>query len=441
MRTSMAVLILLGASSAVEAGDPPPVSPTRAELKQQLEGSKKSKPRLPLPPPPTAAELAEAKARVKSIPGMGGGIVNNGWMRKYYLPKELTTGGFAREKDPAVTLDYPFKTKLFWIVSRGNNCIYCQGHQEVKLASAGVPEETIAALDGAWDGFTPAERAAFELARKLTLRPDAISSVDIDALRPYYNERAIVEILTAVAGFNSTNRWTGGLAIPQEEHRVFLTPTLEAYRNLRSRVAPLDPNASGAACAAPAQRGGLEPRDQVEAALKACRVRTPRVALAGEAEARSLLASDASSGTPAAWIRLLALFPVEGKARINLHRNAETAGKLDRKLRAEIAWVAARNDRAWYALDIARKRLTALGMTADQMFALEDPNADLPAGTRAVLALSKKLTVDPALVADDDVEAVRRHFSDHEVAEVVFQITEAAFFDRLTEAAGLPLDD
>jgi hypothetical protein len=31
-------------------------------------------------------------------------------------------------------------------------------------------------------------------------------------------------------------------------------------------------------------------------------------------------------------------------------------------------------------------------------------------------------------------------YSDHEVAEIVYQVTQAAFFDRVTEAAGLPLE-
>jgi hypothetical protein len=39
-----------------------------------------------------------------------------------------------------------------------------------------------------------------------------------------------------------------------------------------------------------------------------------------------------------------------------------------------------------------------------------------------------------------DVEGLRTVFSDHGVAEVVYQACDAAFFDRLTEAANLPLD-
>jgi hypothetical protein len=48
--------------------------------------------------------------------------------------------------------------------------------------------------------------------------------------------------------------------------------------------------------------------------------------------------------------------------------------------------------------------------------------------------------VDPALVDDADGEGLGHVLSDHEVAEVVFQITETAYFNRLTEAAGLRLE-
>ena len=50
------------------------------------------------------------------------GIINNGRMRKLYLPPEVLGGGFLREPDPAMTLDNTFKTMFFWIVSRANNC-------------------------------------------------------------------------------------------------------------------------------------------------------------------------------------------------------------------------------------------------------------------------------------------------------------------------------
>ncbi len=449
---SLFLLTSSGLCVAAEEKDTPPVvATTREELKEQLEKSKLSHPRLPLPEP-TEQDYAEAKARAAEAKakgaarnpanGLGGGIINNGRMRKIYLPAEIGVGGFSREPDPVMTLDNTFKVMFFWIASRANNCTYCQGHQETKLSSAGVKEETIAALDGDWSEFTPAEQAAFAFSLKLSKEPQAITAADIDRLRSHYKDLQILEIIMAVAGFNSMNRWTGPLAIPQEGHRVYLTPTPEKYKGLRSRVAPLDPTASAPSCAKPFDRGALESRAQVEAALAACKTRTPRLPLADEAQARSVLPADWTiSGPLPQWVRLLANFPKGGKSSIATTYYSQTKGKLSPKLKAEIAWVAARNDRAWYALGHARRRLHDLGFTDDAIFNLDHPGDSIPAPERAALALARKITVDPALVTDADIEGLRKSYSDHEVAEIVHQTTQAAFFDRLTEPAGLALED
>ncbi len=431
----------LSRAADVPASDTPrPVAVTRKELKEQLERSKQSQPRLPLPAP-TDEDVAAAKAR--GVQGAMSGIINNGRMRKLYLPTEILGGGFSREPDPTMTLNNTFKTMFFWIVSRANNCTYCSGHQEVKLSGDGVKEETIAALDGDWSEFTPAERAAFAFTRKLTYEPDKLNDADIDALRKHYNDLQILEIITSVGGFNAMNRWTGALAIPQEDHRVYLTPTPAKYENARSLVAPLPKNGSTnePVCAGPADRGPLETPAQVEAALEAARKRTPRLPLASEDQAKALLPADWSgSGPLPQWVRLLANFPKTGKSLIALNHHSETKGRLSAKLKAEIAYVAARNDRAWYALSVARNRLKDLGFSEDAINALDKPGADTPRGELLVLGLARKLTIDPALITDADIAGLRKQFSDHEVAEIVYQVTRAANFDRVTEAAGLRLD-
>ena len=435
---ALTLLTLLGFIAPSFGDGPPSVPATRAELKQFLEDSKQNQPRLPLP--------ALTPDEVDRLNRGDWSVVNNGRTRKAYLPPEIANVGFLKMTDPTITLDYPFQTMLFWIVSRCNNCTYCMGHQESKLAAAGLTDGKIAGLDGDWSRFTPREQAAFGLARKLSLTPQDVTPADVDGLRAFYDDAEITQILLFVANFNAMNRWTGALKIPQEQHREYLTPTAPADRDAVSLVAPLDPNRApgGLACAGPSRRPRLETPAEVARALEACRSRTAILPLADPSVARSVAgdpSADAETGTPPEWVRLLARFPRAGAARIALHRATATKGTLAPQFRAEIAYTAARQDRAWYALGHAQRRLAALGFSAAQVAALDGPLATFPPAEAAILALARKLTTDPALVADADIQALRARLDDKQVAEVVHQITEAAFFDRLTEAARLRLED
>lgn len=454
-----------------DGSKPVPVPVTRRDMKQALENSKRNTPRLPLPeltPEQKARAEESAKARTTGAApadgrsGLGGGIVNNGRMRGYYL-SEYGQGGFGGRPAGAAagggergqnrtpggdrgqargngSPDYAFQTMLFWIVSRGNNCTYCMGHQESKLASAGLSDDQIAALDSRWSVFTPAQQAAFAFAKKLTYEPHAVSDADIAALRAFYDDAQITEMLVAIGGFNAMNRWTGALRIPQEDHREYLTPTSESFEEAASQVAPVAAEAvAGLVAPVPRQRPALESRAEVEAALAAARTRTPRLKLADESATRSAV-GEAVGDHPAQWMRLLAAVPNAGPGRVNSHLAAEQKGKLDPRFKAIVAWVSARNDRAWYALDQARRRLKGLGLTDDQIFAFDAPETLASPADGEVARFARILAVDPAQVTDADFDRLKKHFDDRTIAEIVHQATEAAFFDRLTETAALPLE-
>jgi len=87
-------------------------------MKQYLEDIKARSPRIPLP------ELTEEEKT--KLGERGGGY--EGRLRSLYMPAGEGRGGggfgLSREPDPNMSLDYRFKTELFWIVSRANNCQY-----------------------------------------------------------------------------------------------------------------------------------------------------------------------------------------------------------------------------------------------------------------------------------------------------------------------------
>ncbi len=427
-----ALFALLLAAGDPPAAQPKPVAATRAEEKELLEAHKSAIPRLPMP---TAVEDGPWSK------------VNNGRFRQFYLPKEFLFGGLGgRDKDPAETLDPTFKVKLFWVVSRANNCYYCLGHQEHKLQAAGVSDDGIAALDSDWAVFTPAERAALAFTKTLTYQPHELTAADVAGLKTHYTPAQVLELVVAVAGFNSMNRWTDGLNIPGEEDGnffkkaggpdlgTFKTPTSAKYAAARSQVAALPADAAKTCAVSWPTRPALESRAVVEEQLQAARTRAAVLPLADV---------PADWNRPAAtpnWVKLLATFPKAGKARADGVTACADKGSLSPRLKAAVAWVTAREDRAWYAVAVARDRLRAVGLTDDQVFALDGGAADLPPAERAAVAFARKLAVSSALVTDADVAGLRGPFTDKQVAEIVHQVCTAAFFDRVTEAARLPLD-
>lgn len=400
------------------SSEPKPIPATRPEMKRALEALKYRQPRLPLPP------VEE---------GTGWPTVNNGRMRAYYLPPSWQVLNWGQ--DPAMTLDYVLVTECFWITSRGNNCHYCLGHQEHKLSVAGLSDNRLALLDSDWSTFSPRERAAYALARKLTLEPYAVQDADIEKLRGHFSDQEVVGLVLWISLFNSMNRWTDALGIPQDhsfrgEPVQFDAPTAERFAACPSVAAPH----------ADRELPPLEPRETVEACLSACRARSPRVALLGEDDVRSLLPPDRQQGAIPTWVRALAYYPKMGLGQVACIEAVALDGRLPPLIKAQLAWVSARHNRAWYALDHARARLLALGCSDDEIWSLGNPEGQSDPALAEALRFAAKLTATPYKIADADIARLRSHYSDHETAEMVFVVCTANLFDRFTAALGLPCE-
>ena len=301
---------------------PEPIPLTRDDMKRALDASKQSVPRLPLPPV-TDEEMAlieeqKVEAAKKGEVPRRLGLANNGRMRAYYLAEfgfersnDIARARSGATRDSDSSFDPSFRTMLFWIISRGNNCTYCLGHQESGLASRGMTDDQLAALDGDWAVFDEAKQAAFTFATKLSFEPYAINDQDFVALRKHYNEQQVTEIVSAVGGFNATNRWTGPLRIKQDVSFVFVRPTSPKYSSAISLVAPASVTGLERGFVAPRSRPRpqLESQAEVQVALAAAHTRTPRLKLATEAEAKAALKDGSEELARMQWVRLLAKLP------------------------------------------------------------------------------------------------------------------------------------
>lgn len=442
--------------SVKPSAEPEPIPVTREEMKRALDASKQAKPRLPAPPL-TNDEKSLIAWQKKEAEHTGQeprryGLANNGRMRAYYLADygfsnrssiDRAKNEPTSSRDPEADKDRTFGKMLFWIVSRGNNCTYCLGHQESSLATWGVSENELAALDGDWSIFDDAHQAAFVLTRKLSFTPWKIEKADLDALRQHYTEEEIVSMVISIGGFNATNRWTGPLRIQQDVLFPFQRPTSPKYADKPSEIVSFDHSEEheGSACPAPRRRPRWESTEEVQQALQVARTRTPWFQLASPDQAKSQLDDESADLADLEWVRLLAMSSQSGGRRVASYHAVLTQGTLDAESKAIIAYVAARHDRAWYALGHAIRRLEQLGWSHEQIFALDQPQESESESRRALLEFAQTVTTDPALISDQHFDELKKHFTDKEVAEIVYVSSQAAFFDRVTEAANLRLEN
>lgn len=495
------------ASAADSFNQPRPVPLTRPEMKVLLEDMKQRTPRIPLP------ELTEEEktrlgergggyeGRLRSLylssgerGGFGGGFGGrpsggdraNGNRGPGVTGAQGGAGGQSAGRgfgnsDPKMTLDYAFKTQLFWIVSRTNNCQYCLGHQESKLLGAGMTEDQIAALDSDWSQFGPKEQAAYALARRITLEPHLLSDADIDAVRAHYTDLQILEMILSVAGNNQLNRWKEGVGVPQSQNgggfgrrlpvdgqpvadqasvaevkHGYLTPTAEKYQKVITKVAPLilDEKSGHPTGLTTCRRPELESRGEVEQKLTAAKTRQPRLPLVDDATARKDLAEAAANGEAATtaviddmqplsnYVRLMANFPREARRAI-LSQNSRTEEKpndITLLQKAQISWIIARQDRAWYAVAEAKARLLKLGQTEDQIYALDGDWKDFTVADRSLFTIARQLAATPVVLTDTEVNEALKQTGPRQVVQTINYTTNRAAFDRITEAAGLPIE-
>ncbi|MEY4568550.1 MAG: hypothetical protein RLY14_3520 [Planctomycetota bacterium] len=447
------------------ASAPRPTPVRRDDMKKLLEDMKTRRERVVLPPV-TEEEKSQTDPRATSYESR---------LSKFFLPSASGARGYlnfsgsparttrptdnrpVQEPDPTLTLDYGFKTRLFWIASRVNNCQYCLGHQESKLLAVGMTDDQIANLDLDWSKFPEDEQAAFALARRLTLEPQLLSDADIDACRKYYSDAQILEIVLSVAGNNAINRWKEGVGVPQsrtggsfgasntEEHS-YLTDTNPLLASTPSSILEGKwDNDSPKLVPTERSVAKFSQLPSIETALAIAGSRKPRLPLKSAEETKSTFSDIGLNEDVPNWIRVLANFPIAGKRQVLAFQSAEKDLDLSALTRARLAWVIARQNGAWYSLADADARLRTLGQSREQINDLdrfeESKNEELiTARDKALLTVARNLAASPVVLTDSEAQRAIDLAGPREFVQTVHYTAMRSLFDRFTEASGLPSD-
>jgi uncharacterized peroxidase-related enzyme len=121
--------------------------------------------------------------------------------------------------DPDGKVDRKLKRLISHVASRAAGCQYCMAHTAEGAAKFGVDDQK---LEAVWDYqtsplFSPAERAALDLAVAASSVPNGVTDEMFLELRKHWSEDEIVEIVGVISVFGFLNRWNDTLATPLED--------------------------------------------------------------------------------------------------------------------------------------------------------------------------------------------------------------------------------
>ncbi|WP_298477696.1 carboxymuconolactone decarboxylase family protein [uncultured Maribacter sp.] len=105
------------------------------------------------------------------------------------------------------------KRMIGHLSSKVSGCQYCSAHTAYGANEQGVEKEKIEQL---WEYktsslFSEKERAALDIALKGSMIPNQVTDEDFITLKKYYDNEAIVEIVSVISMFGFLNRWNATL--------------------------------------------------------------------------------------------------------------------------------------------------------------------------------------------------------------------------------------
>ena len=118
------------------------------------------------------------------------------------------------------TVSEELKMLVSLIASQAAGCRYCQAHMANLSHIYQASAEKIAAV---WEyqtspHFSDAERAALNVAYKASTVPNEVEDTDFRALKEYFDDGQIVEVIASISLFGYLNRWNDTMSTDLEEY-------------------------------------------------------------------------------------------------------------------------------------------------------------------------------------------------------------------------------
>jgi hypothetical protein len=115
-----------------------------------------------------------------------------------------------------------------------------------------------------------------------------------------------------------------------------------------------------------------------------------------------------------------------GECRQHQHliwTNGNEKGDLSPLLKAQVSWIVARQDHAWYATAEVKQRLEKLGQSGDQIFALDSKWDSYTPREQAFFVVAKNLAASPVVLTDAEVAKALELAGPRDVVQLIIYTT------------------
>ena len=153
----------------------------------------------------------------------GMGFVPNSMLTMAHWPELLGAfGGLGATILQTGDIEPELKQLIALVSSRASGCNYCQAHTSHSAHRAGAAEAKIAAAFEFEQSplFSDRERVALRFGWHAAMQPNATEPSDLAALKQFFSEREVVEIVAVVSLFGFLNRWNDTMATELEPQAV-----------------------------------------------------------------------------------------------------------------------------------------------------------------------------------------------------------------------------
>ncbi len=190
-------------------------------------------------------------------------------------------------------------------------------------------------------------------------------------------------------------------------------------------------------------------RPEMKQMLEDVKRRTPRIPLPELTQEQAALLGERADnyearlryhylGDEPSGNRLPAAAGASSGTNRTLGRNADPNMTLDYAFKVELFWIVSRTNNCQYCLGHQESKLLGAGLSEERIASLDGQWLSFSPKEKAAYGFARRITLEPHLIADTDINELRQHFHDRQIIEMLLSIAWNNSINRWKEGVGVP---